>query len=435
MIACRTQQMTIAGAYRHLPAIAAALVVAAAYVFFAAGGRPAGHSRYADLAEGFRQGQLHLATKPDARLGAVPNPYDPVARRDIPVLWDASYLNGRYYLYHSPLPALIVYLPYRLVSGAYPPDRIAALVFALWSFLAAVLFARGSALWILFLGLGGVVPFLLSDVRTYEIAVLAGSAMTSTWAYSLLRFAEAPRRSRALWMGLWLALAIWARPNLVVLLVIAAAVLRRQPRLAVWTLMPLIAAGASMLAYNAARFHDPLEFGESYQMTGVQMSGHMVCGIRNVPELIRFGNNFVHYVFWPISLQADFPFVTPRHSRLDPATSFPGSEHVAGILFLAPLILVAAVLLIRRRWEAPLASLVMAGGWLVLLALCTCWYVVMRYEMDYLMLMAAATVVAVERIELLPLRIASWVLALYSIAAGTLLGFAVRSESFIRLLS
>lgn len=420
---------------RHLPSIAATFVVAALYVFFATGARPAGHSRYADLAEGFRQGRLHLVTKPDVRLGALPNPYDPIARKDIPVLWDASYLNGRYYLYHSPLPALIAYLPYRALSGAYPADKYAALLFALWAFLSAVTFARGKAIQILFIGLGGVVPFLLADARTYEIAILAGSAMTSTWAVSLLRFVERPTRSRALWMGVWLALAIAARPNVIVLLLIAIFALRRHWRLAVWTLLPLIIATASMLAYNEARFRDPLEFGESYQLTGVQMSGHMVCGIRNVPELIRFGSNVVHYVLWPISLQPEFPFVRPHYSRLDPATSFPTSEHVVGLLFLAPLILVASFLMRRRPPdEDRAASYVMIGGWLILLALSTCWYVVVRYEMDYLMLMAAATVVITARAGGRLMRIATSMLALYSIAVGVLLGFVVRSESFARFL-
>src|SRR5215213_3560711 len=94
--------------------------VVAAYAFFASygefefhsrqwdtpGGRP-GDAYYASLSEGFLRGQLSMAHKPDPQLMAMANPYDYAEREKIkvPYLWDASYLNGRYYLYFTPLPA------------------------------------------------------------------------------------------------------------------------------------------------------------------------------------------------------------------------------------------------------------------------------------------------------------------------------------------
>src|SRR5687768_11579465 len=109
---------------------AAILFVLYAYTFFATYGRFHFHSRpwdlpggrpgdayYASLTEGFLRGQLSMAHRPDPRLMAMPHPYDHQAREanKVPYLWDASYFNGRYYLYFTPLPALLFYLPFRVI--------------------------------------------------------------------------------------------------------------------------------------------------------------------------------------------------------------------------------------------------------------------------------------------------------------------------------
>src|SRR5687767_3100512 len=100
----------------------AILFVLYAYTFFATyghfhfhsrpwdlpGGRPA-DAYYASLAEGFLRGQLSMAHEPHASLMAMPHPYNMEARdaAQVPYLWDASYFDGRYYLYFTPLPALL----------------------------------------------------------------------------------------------------------------------------------------------------------------------------------------------------------------------------------------------------------------------------------------------------------------------------------------
>src|SRR5437016_13548598 len=156
---------------------------------------------YASLAEGFFRGHLYMAYQPDPRLMALPFPYDYKGREGkVDYVWDASYFNGHYYLYFSPLPTLIFYMPYRLLRGAYPRDALAAAVFSAWAFLAAVAFARRALaltgrrslipfpIWILLIGFGNVALFHLMDIRIYEAAILAGTAMSATWAYALVRY-------------------------------------------------------------------------------------------------------------------------------------------------------------------------------------------------------------------------------------------------------
>ncbi|HEX8410807.1 MAG TPA: hypothetical protein VF883_18225 [Thermoanaerobaculia bacterium] len=412
-------------------------------------GKPA-DGYYASLAEGFLRGQVSMAHRPDPRLTALPHPYDYEARvaNKVPYLWDASYFNGRYYLYFSPLPALLLYIPYRLAATMYPGDQFAGTLFAAWAFIMAVLFVRralaGTTLhvplpiWIITLGLSGVTPFVLPHCRTYEVAILCGAAMTSTWAYALLRFLQTRATRWLVWSSIWLALAVASRPHLGVLVpLFLVAVFVSAGKRAVLATVPLAIVVAALLAYNYTRFHDPFEFGLRYQLTYMPMEGHRVCGIHNVPELRRAVHNFALYTFTPPRLSREFPFVRLRSAPLNVATSFtPQSDEIGGLAPLAPLAFIgslfAIVLAWRRRERA--AVLAVAAGWLVLLGLCTCWYVSARYALDFWFLISAGAIVALERgsaaIASRPLRIAAIAVALISSLAGALLGFQATSGAF-----
>ena len=453
---------------RYAPAALALLVVLVAYAFFAGGGSFTfrrvkwGDTYYTALAEGFFRGHLYTPLPVDARLMALPFPYDYKAREGIEYLWDASYFNGHYYLYHSPLPAVVFYMPYRLLRGAYPRDQLAAVFFSAWAFLAAVAFVwralRGRRLhvpfpvWILLIGFGNVACFLLMDVRFYEVAIFAGTAMTATWAYALLRFEEKPTILRAVLVGLWLALAIAARPNLGLLLFVTIAVIatatKDRWRALAGAGVPLAIVGAVMVAYNVARFGNPLEFGQSYQLTFIPMQGRTICSLCTPSDLSRFANTVMHYLFWAPSIRRYFPWVELNYAQPDPANAFPmpGSEQVVGIAPLVPLTMLGtlfAILLLLRRERADTgtraALQVMGAAWLALFGISTCWWIVSRYSMDFMVLMAIASVVCIEAgltflqsmgIRLLPLRVAVIALALYSVAIGFVLGFRGPHGSF-----
>jgi hypothetical protein len=452
----------------------AILFVLAVYAFFAGDGkfdfRRLGtwqETNYASLAEGFYRGHLYLWVTPDPRLTALPYPYDFKLRGAIDYRWDTSYLNGHYYLYSSPLPVLLVYLPLRILRGAYPPDSFVALLFSAWAFLAIVAFTRRALrlagqplhipfwLWVLFIGLGNVAAFVLVTIHMYEIAIITGMAMTAMWALALLRFNESPAAGRAAWLTLWLALSIAARPNLGVLLFVTAfVILRRKPsmKMIAASLAPLAIVAIAMLWYNAARFGDPLEFGVRYQLTHVDMSGRKVCSLCTVPEVARFANNIGHYLFWPLHIQSAFPFLDAMPARLDSAVSWPTpgnmTEQIIGIAPLAPLMILGtlvALLLALSPGPKDLvtrsALQVMAGAWLIVFGLSTCWWIVARYSLDFMLLMSAASVICIENaltrlrattIRFAPIRAMIIALACYSILTGILLGFVGPGDAFKR---
>lgn len=68
-------------------------------------------TNYLDLqANAFAKGQLELEVPPDPALLAFKDEslYEPENRTGIPVLWDATLYNGKYYLYWGPAPALLL---------------------------------------------------------------------------------------------------------------------------------------------------------------------------------------------------------------------------------------------------------------------------------------------------------------------------------------
>jgi hypothetical protein len=349
------------------------------------------------------------------KLAALANPWEPAERGKVDAwaLWDASYLNGHYYLYFSAVPVLLLYIPFRLLAHGYPNEGFAAMFFAAWAFIASVMFIRRALdrksrvpmpFWILFLGIGNLIPYMLVFARTYEVASLCGAAMNAMWANALLRFVQGPTTRRAFWMGLWLALAIAARPNVGLLLIPTALTLLMRRRAALAAIIPLAAIGITLLAYNYARFHDPFEFGTRYQITVTSMFDKKVCSLCAPREFARWINNLGQYLFVPVGFWHQFPFAILYRAQMDPETMFPADfEPTAGVFALIPLTLLgslAALLFsaIRDRPDANLraALLVMSGAWLVMFGLSACWAIDARYTMDFTLLMTTSSVICIE---------------------------------------
>ena len=416
-------------------------------------GRPA-DAYYAALGEGFLRGQLSMATRPDPRLMVMPNPYDYEARQqqNVPYLWDASYFNGRYYLYFTPLPALLFYIPARLLYGAYPSDQLASIFFAIWAFAMGAAFLKRAlktrhiprSLWILLIGLGNVVAVVMVYSRTYEVAAFCGMALSATFAWCLLGWLDEPKTSRLLWTSIWLALAIAARPNLGLLAIVFLAAVLIKQRNAIWiALIPLAVTAALLATYNYARFHDPFEFGHRYQLTYLPMGEHRVCSCRTPSEALRLIHTAWLYTATPLLLNGDFPFARLTVQNLDPKVSFNEKSDTIGslgaVLPLAILGTLFGILLALRKNVSHRGLFILGAGWLVLLGLSTCWYASARYELDFMLLIALGAIVAIEAgltffeelgVSLRPLRIAIIALACYSIAAGILLGFTGAHDAF-----
>jgi len=203
--------------------------------------------------------------------------------------------------------------------------------------------------------------------------------------------------------GLSLAAAFASRPQLVLaagallwLLVLGEKTARERLIHAVIALIPFAAGFALVLVYNYVRFDSPFEFGIHYMLAGVNVrkTHYFESGAS------RLATDLQYSLLKPPRLRSTFPFVTLVPAP--PDSEARGIEVVAGIIWVAPLVLLigAAPRVWRKIEGARRLEWAWCGGTLVLLG--AAWIVVdatfaatMRYEADFatVLLLSAALVI------------------------------------------
>ena len=364
---------------------------------------PALDDHYNLLAKGYLSGQLSLSTLPAPALLALPDPYDPIANAAFKI-WDAALFNGRYYLYFGPTPALLVFVPFRLVTSLDFPQALAAALFCsagllfaflLLRFLAIQFLPRPPSNWLLLaamwaLAFCSVAPFLLRRPAMYEVAISCGYALVfaSLYCFATGGLVAQPRIGRlALASGL-LGLAGGARFPLLAAGIVPLALavyfiwrqrepVRRRTALLVTLFGPIAICVFLLGWYNHARFGSWTEFGLNYTLQGFNPRSYQLF------SPLRFPFGLFYYTLVPVNWSATFPF-----ARLAPQLYLPAPfylEPVAGLLAHSPLLAILAALpWIRPR--APrfgmmlLVSLLLGSG---LLLLFSAFGITMRYEVDF----------------------------------------------------
>jgi hypothetical protein len=380
---------------------------------------------YDYLGRAFATGHLELPIKPSAALLAVPNPWDPSVD-DSFKMHDMALFNGRYYLYHGPGPAILLFAPWRLITGHDLPENFALFLLCFGGFvfscgvliqLLALADARIGppllALMLLALGLCQSVPYLLSRVWVYEIAIGGGYFCISAALFFLvLGIRSGGGTYSFVASGLMFGLAVACRPHLglfgVPALTGLAIFLRRsrsRELAAMGSAFGLVLAGIA--AYNYLRFGNPFEFGLRYLLAGPNQNR-----IRLASEYVLPGLYF--WLACPPDLSPVFPWVRLafRYPFDSPEYGFPPGyfiEPTVGAVWLAPLIAGALfVPFARRRTKSDatpdfgavriLLVTVLASSAGILLFLAATGFTSQRYEVDFL---PTAVLVAVAGLGIL----------------------------------
>ena len=385
---------------------------------------PAKDEYYNLQIDGFRAGQLAMKVEPNPALARLENPYDPHQNGPYRA-HDASYFGGKYYLYFGVTPALLLFLPYRLLTGEYLWHREAVWFFCVASFLTEVWLlaalrrkyfpAVGSgtlALGIIGLGLANGMQPLLRRPDVWEVPIACGSWLLMLALATIWQAWHQPKR-RVPWLAaasLVFGLAVGARPTLlfaagVGLVIPLGAFWREEPpgrrrKLLVAAAVPLGLIGAGLAFYNHARFGSILEFGQRYQLAGVEVAKQRTFGWDFC------WMNFRLYFLEAVNWQAYFPFV--RGITVPPLPpGHLGAEEPYGVLVNVPLVCLALGLPLgwRRGGSPPAPSLntwsltvaaVMAASVLPLLAFAG---VCLRYTVDFLPLLIFLAVAGVFALE------------------------------------
>jgi hypothetical protein len=327
---------------------------------------------YEYLTEGFLHGHTYLSVEPSPEMLKLKNPYDPAANASYR-LWDASFYNGKFYLYFGPTPALFM-LPWRIVTGHELPQRLVAALFAVLGLagLARLLFeVRGRIFPRLSdLALAGVVitafhaswiPVTLRRSGVWDLPIVAAVACAWWALYFLWKFHDSGGRTRwGVATGIALALLMGSRVTFlpaaigIALLLLVPTGAPGAGRSRHWKGILggtafAAAGGIALLAYNHVRFGSWTEFGLSYVTFGEDYRGIPFSSPRFIPF------NAWTYLFSVPRMGPYFPFVHPFWTDDRPA-GFVGFEEVYGILYMMPVHLMG---LIALAWA--MASRAMAA--------------------------------------------------------------------------
>src|ERR1700691_5714261 len=351
-----------------------------------------GVDRYNLLATAFLHLRLWIGNPPAALLHLV-EPYNPaqnaaIVNDNVPEVrnyHDDILYGGHLYFLWGPAPALVFLVPLHLLgfepSGSVTVSffAIVGLGFALGT-LRIVLQQIGErgfwmcALAAAALALCTAIPFLLRTPSVSEETIAGGFCFTmaGVWLAAAALAARRASLARLALMSLCFGLAAGSRPPLgltaLLLVPIYLSLRSTRPRrgLLLALCIPVGVCFLLLLAYNQARFGDPLEFAGHYQLAGYD------------PLTTRMGDpSFVPPGAWFYTFSAPrptalFPFLVlappPFSYPLSLPQNYLPAEITGGLLPMTPIVvfLLALPWLWRRRrsWLGALAGplLVLSGA-------------------------------------------------------------------------
>lgn len=387
-------------------------------------------NQYDYLARAFMAGRLTLDedVHEPPFLSSMANPYDTTARTKLAhttgqwLIPDYAYYGGHVYSYFGPLPALALFVPFRLVTGSDLPTRYAVLFLsvilcvAAWRLcdrLARAYAPRvsvaGFVLGYLALAFGCGLTFLSFTTTTYSVPILSSLICTFFGLSAWLR-AKSAEKGGALskpWLvigSVLVAANLGCRYSFVLSSLLAIplfwdeivtsrrffAPTREAFANTACVIAPFLVLLAPVLAYNAARFGSAFEFGASYNLTNNDVTARGFV-------LDRLPSGLFSYLFQPPQVTATFPYLTVASTSTDYLGSVSTEAMYGGLFLLDPILLVLLLakhlrrgLREHRAWGVVVVSLVLA------LVLCVLDIesggVIQRYQFDFAWLLLLASV-------------------------------------------
>ncbi len=313
-------------------------------------------SYYGLLTEALTAGQVHLKLIPDPKLLRLADPYAGPQGTERP--HDMSFYRGKFYLYYGITPALVLMVPWHILTGSYLTETATSATLCYAGFLLAAFwllrirrrhFSSVHLGWTLLclavLGLGSPIYFLGNNPTFYAVPIAGAFFCLMLTGIFVDRTARALTPDNALvWLGaasLSSGLAIGARPNYVLglLLLLVPAVLlwkksnpppRRNAafwRIAAAAILPAALVGSGLAFYNHLRFGDVAEFGIRYSLSTVDVGTLRLMGFEFYPK------NLWIYLFQPADFIRYFPFLHSDYRPIGVLTHLT----LAGAALLLPL--------------------------------------------------------------------------------------------------
>lgn len=372
------------------------LVYASPLAFHIAGGYTYDYDQYGHVADAIIAGHPWLDLEVPDRLAATADPYDVPTRLQLlkdgvsPIYWDYVYYDGHWYSYFGALPAFLLFVPYRLLTGNMLPtaaaEQFLILLFVIFfsmlvlrvvhrvmphTSLAAASLITVSSL------LGSQAGYLIYRTNFYQVPFAASLALTSLglWFWLGADTSSRPMLSIDRWQAgdakplslprlaagaLCIAANFGCRPTFTLTALLAFPLFWPQIRAVIAELrsrsispakalraplaviIPAIVVVAPLMMWNKVRFGSPFNFGNAYQFSVSDMT-RFTQPLADMPATIWY------YLFLPLRFVSHFPWLEVSPAPM-PVWGY--YEVMVGALFTAtPLMLLTLALPFLRGLE------------------------------------------------------------------------------------
>ena len=312
-----------------------------------------------DFVDAIIKGQTYLEQIPDAKLSELENPYDFSQRRNagIAYLWDAAFYEGKYYIYFGILPALILMIPYHILTGEYILTATAVLIFSAFSVISLTILIRNiyitffkeqtfkTLVYSLLITLFGSQVILLNGTpNLYILPIVSGIFFVVTGInFIFLATKKNQIKYKYLFLAcLCLATSVACRPTqlissliilpLIVKLLIQNIKAKRNIIKIICSVgIPYAVVGISLMLYNYIRFDSIFEFGASYQLTINDMSN-----LKN--RFMVIGMGIICNLFSIPIIGPNFPYIISNKNIMSFYGYYYFESMIGGLFFLVPVI-------------------------------------------------------------------------------------------------
>ncbi len=348
-------------------------------------------NQYNHLANALINGSTKLDIPVSQTLNELDNPYDRAARSHALLeagesyYLDYAYYNGSYYSYFGVLPAIVFFVPYKLITGNDLGTAMAVMIAGCLYILAAhylilqllkylgrrqtlgeYLFAL-----IIFVCCSGFL-YLMFLPQLYSLPILCGLALVF---FGIAKFLRASRQFDGqsykildLCLGsLAIALSILCRPQYFLVILLAIPIFwngivkkrhffsKKGALNTAAIIVPCICVGAVAMAYNYVRFGSFFDFGAAYNLTGLDMTHHPIDMARTIPAVFQ-------YLLQPITIVAQYPFMMESNMAVDYQGLWYTEPYLGGFMWFCPVtfILLGVVSWFKKCENGELKMLVVA---------------------------------------------------------------------------
>ncbi|WP_413853665.1 hypothetical protein [Candidatus Ruminimicrobium bovinum] len=223
----------------------------------------------------------------------------------VKMLYDTSIYKNKVYLYFGLTPVILFYLPFYLATKYFISDHIIVLILSIFIFLLHILIYRKilnllnrqnyfTVIPILIFGLASGIVLTYVSITIHLIPILTSVFCSLTALYVFLLLSDAKYKNLKMFLiGLFLALAIGARPISIILAIfIFIAILIMDSKKYIYNFskfqnfqssnlikkylcffVPLIIYGIILALYNYFRFDSIFNFGYTYQFSPIYQKG------------------------------------------------------------------------------------------------------------------------------------------------------------------